>query len=257
MTTFPHVRLVAQGTLGSTGAGNEIWSCGLKVGVAAAGDLSNLLAPTASDIQELGDSGLTAWVGLIHSQSSGSGTFPWFSPFSSDVQLVLVKTSAVTAAGPDDQTIDSYLAFAPDNTRGYGAAGLAPYQTAVVASLHGDTYKRGAAANGRIYLPVPNLGVTNQPAVAIDKLSNGLMALNAIDAFSRVVGQAIDKINATVLSSGHLPMVANISTSAAASGLRWQNVTKVSVDARPDTVRRRANALQGLVDTQTLPVPAA
>jgi hypothetical protein len=129
-----------------------------------------------------------------------------------------------------------------------------PFSVALVATLRGSTFQRGAAAFGRIYLPLPNLTVSE----ANDNWANmvdGQIANPGV--FAKAVARTLDSINSLVLTSGRKVMVANISTSEAAAGVRFQNVSRVICDNRPDTVRRRSNKLGGKNPiTQTLPAPA-
>jgi hypothetical protein len=248
VATFPHVRLVASGTLGTAG-GNEIWSCGLKVVVADPGDISVPLAPTSSDLTQLATVGLVGWGNLLGNQVSGS-------LFSSDINLTACKASAVAANGKDDPLVSSVIADALTQLRGTVSPGVLPYSVAIAVTLTGATWKRGAAAHGRFYLPKPD---------GMGDLVNGTMPPAKTTAFARQAGKLLDHINSVgtgnpagqLLTSGRVVMVSNISTSAAASGLRWQNVNAVAVDSRPDTIRRRSNKLGGLASTIVpLPVPA-
>jgi hypothetical protein len=246
-STLPHVKLTCQGSLGS-GSGNEIWSCGIKVGLAASGSPNTLVAPSQQDVDDLALIGLDAWEGLITLGDPGDAG----ALFSEWAGVLAVRTAAVGADGHDDPALHSTYAFPTDIVNGHAPVGLdslggnTPYQCAVVATFRGPTFRRGAAANGRIYLPVPNLW-NNPDANSPLPMVDGAMAQASTAAFAVAVAGFVTRINTQVpLGSGKIKNVCNISTSAAIDGIRFQHVSQVVVDNRPDTVRSRSNKIDGL-----------
>lgn len=253
MTTLPHLRITASGTLG-TGAGDEIWSCATKVGLTVSGSPGTLVAASADDCGDMLISALTAWTNLITTQASGT-TGVAGQLFSDNVALTQVKVSAVVASGHDDPAIDPAVFGLSTGNRGLCPAASdaqefaqLPYAVAVVATFKGATFLKGAAANGRIYLPGPNIFANNLFATAPVRMVNGLMGAASggpCDLFSSAVATLLGEFNSATLTSGKVPFAANISTSAALAGIRWQPVFDVTVDSRPDTVRRRQNKISG------------
>jgi hypothetical protein len=255
MTTFPHVKLTAFGTLGSAG-GNEIWSCGIKVGIAAAGALGTLLAPTLADVTAVATMGEASWRSFITGVTPGAGTTTVAQYFMNEVAIEGAKAAAVGTDEKDDPAIDSVIFDSPGTgNRGLAAGGKLPYTVSLAATFRGATFKRGAAAFGRIYLPLPNLFIGEHNTGQGTAMSDGLVGGIVPPLFSAGVGHLLDLINSTPLTGGRVAMVCNISTSQAAAGVRFQNVNQVTVDNRPDTVRRRSNKLGSrAVSIQLLPV---
>ena len=253
MTTLPHLRVTASGTLG-TGAGDEIWSCATKVGLTVSGSPDVLVAASQDDCDDMLISAVTGWTNLITKQATGT-TGTSGKMFSDNVALTQVKVSPVVASGHDDPALHASSFDITTGNRGLAPAasdtqefGQLPYTVSVVATFKGATFPRGAAANGRIYLPCPNIFANALFADAPARMVNGLMSTvndGPCDLFSQYVRDLLVELNGATLTSGKIPFAANISTSAALAGIRWQPVFDVRVDSRPDTVRRRSNKISG------------
>lgn len=250
MATFPHIKLTAFGTLGAD-PGVEIWSCTTKVVVSSGGDGGPPLAPTAADLTEVGSIAANRWSFFTgYATTFGSSGNP-SAMLTNDVHFAGLKASAIAASGRDDPGIGSQLFDSPAYVMGgAGPQGIVPYSVALKVTFRGATYLRGTASVGGFYLPVPNIlyGSGGSPSSLVD----GAMTVDATTNFAKNVARyLVDPINAlTALpTSGRRAIVANISKSTAAGGLRWQKVTSVSVDNRPDTIRRRSNKLgsQGVI----------
>lgn len=251
MPTFPHVRLSAEGILGS-GGGNEIWSCSTKLVLRSDGVSNVPLAATAADLDEISTAGLAAWSTFIVSGVAGGGTFAGL--FSQNVGLTHVKAASVAVDGHDDPALDSNIADANPVVRGTAAANAAgsyagaywnmPYPVSLVCTMRGDLYRRGSAAYGRFFMPGPNLSAASGGQGA--GLINGLMGNETVMGFAEQCGLLLTTINGiSPLDSGKIVTVANIGASTAAAGLRWQPVTTVTIDNRPDTIRTRSNKIGG------------
>jgi hypothetical protein len=248
VTTLQHVRITASGTLGA-GGGNEIWSCAHKVALVTDGAPTVPVAATAADLTEIMTSAAAAWTEAI---TIGFGAGIVASPFSDNVAITLVKASAVAVDGHDDPALSPATYDITASNRGGAPAastttqqGQIPYSVAVCVTFRGDLFLRGAAALGRIYFPGPNLynaALGGAPRNMVD----GLMHPDSVGGFLVAAGHILTSIKATTLTSGKNVVPANISTSAAAGGVRWQPITKFIVDNRPDTVRRRSNKIGGL-----------
>ncbi len=249
-TTLPHVRVVASGTLGTTP--DEIWSCGLKVGLTLSGSPLTLVAASQDDVDEISLNASGDWQGFITWDYGTSHDAQGL--ISENCALTQVKAAAVVSSGHDDPALHSTITDITTANR--GAAHVAgqlyaqvPYSVALVATLLGDLYPRGAAAYGRFYIPVPNLWCHQTSAGPLDMV-NGLIdntvpTASTAPAFANRAADLINQINGMTLTSGKVVQVANISTSAALAGVRWQPITSVRVDTRPDTVRRRSNKISG------------
>jgi hypothetical protein len=246
VTTFPHVLITAEGGLGDAG-GNEIWTCGHKVVLSTAGAPNVPVAPDATDLAELSASAAAAWTTFIESGPGGGPTSKLISDWCS---LKFVKAAPIAASGRYDPLLEAFITDISGVRGGALTAGNAnnghqtPYNVALVTTFMGDTYHRGAAAFGRVYVPVPNLHV-DPAGISEQVLTNGLMSTGQAALFGIEMAALLRTVNATVLTSGKQVHCANISKSEDISGLRWQTITHVRVDERPDTVRRRYNALQG------------
>lgn len=247
--TEPHVRLEASGTLGQSG-GNEIWTMGVKVMCTAVGAGDTPVIASQADVQDIANSGLAAFANLIGSPGAGGGAEGAL--ISDDVALTEVKAYAV---GPDNhadsarQTVYVFPSApvkgkaSPDPT--HPTIGRLPYAVSSVITFRGDLYRKGLAAFGRIYLPganVYNSGGGGNPLPLVD----GLMDPQAVAAFAAAGAAFIHTINNAQVSTQLLHRVANVATTTKQQSLvRWQPVTIVDVDSRPDTVRRRQNKIGG------------
>ena len=246
-----HVRLQASGTLGQAG-GNEIWTMGCKIVCTAAGAPTVPAVPTQADVQDVANAGLAAFSGLI--TATGGGSTPEAALISDDVVLTEVKAYAV---GPDnhaDTALQTVYLFPAAPVKG-GAApdaanvltGRLPYSVSTVITFKGDLYRKGLAAFGRIYLPGAN--IFNSGASGGGRmlpLVNGLMDPFSVAAFAAAGAAFVHTINNAVIVGQNIKRVSNVAvTSKLQSLVRWQPVTIVDVDNRPDTVRRRSNKISG------------
>lgn len=246
-TTLPHALLTFSGILGFD-PGDEIWSMQVKVGIAdtAAGPL---VAPTQADLQALANSGSIGFVQFYNSGvPSSSSAFP-LSPW---VGYQQCKAAAKLATGKDDPTLTPALVESIPTTRwddhmpdAAGTIYEMSYVEALCVSLTGSTYRTGAASHGRFYLPLPNKFWNPTASGAAIPMINGLMDPAVVASFLGGMRTFLQQINSTSLAGGHSAYVMNISTSDDLAGIRFQKVTNCSIDARPDTIRRRSNALAG------------
>ena len=77
-------------------------------------------------------------------------------------------------------------------------------------------------------------------------LVNGLMDPFSVAAFAAAGAAFVHTINNAVIVGQNIKRVSNVAvTSKLQSLVRWQPVTIVDVDNRPDTVRRRSNKISG------------
>ena len=247
--TLPYVRLQASGTLGQAG-GNEIWTMGVKVVCTAAGTPTVPEIPSQADVQDVANAGLAAFTGLIQSSSGGATSEAGL--VSDDVSLTEVKAYAV---GPDshaDVTLQTVYAFPGAPVKGQAkpdatntTLGRLPYAVSTVITFRGSLYRKGLAAFGRIYLPGANI-YTDAGGGALLPLTNGRMDPFAVAAFAAAGAAFVHTINNAVITGQALKRVANVGSSTKLQSLvRWQPVTIVDVDDRPDTVRRRQNKIGG------------
>lgn len=247
--TEPHVRIQASGTLGQAG-GNEIWTMGVKVICTAAGTPTVPEIANQQDVADCADAGLVAFEGLISGASAGGG--PSAALISNDVNLSEIKAYAV---GPDnhaDITRNTEYRFPAGPFPGFAkpsagmeTVGRLPYAVSVVVTFKGALYRKGLAAFGRIYLPGANINcsVTGGPPVP---LNNGLMDPTVVNAFAVLGAAFVHTINNHVITGPLVKTLANVAvTSKNQSLVRWQPISIVDVDNRPDTVRRRQNKISG------------
>lgn len=249
MTTFPHVLLTAQGSLGLAG-GDEIWSCGLKIGLTETLGTGPLLAASQTDVDEISALSIAAWETFVPAAGSGQ-----YSGIMSDLVLLAgVKAAAKIASGKDDPTLASVFTPAAPGTRGNApsdttvkawAVGSLPYSVAVAVTLRGPLFPRGSASHGRFYMPVPNIYV-DPTGTAPLALTDGLMAPASVSRLCARAAAMVATLNTDiVLSSGKVAQVVNVGRSTDAAGTRWQPIDSVSIDNRPDTIRRRSNKISG------------
>lgn len=245
--TEPHVRLQASGTLGQSG-GNEIWTMGVKIVCTAAGTPTVPAIATQADVQDVADAGLAAFTNLIRA----GGGVEVQGLISDDVSLTEVKAYAV---GPDNhadvalQTVYEFPGAVVHGTANPSVAnpinGRQPYAVSVVVTFRGALYRKSLAAFGRIYLPGANIynsGGGGNPLPLVD----GLMNAQTVNAFAVAGAAFVHTINNAPITGTYLKRVANVGTTTKQQSLvRWQPVTIVDVDSRPDTVRRRQNKIGG------------
>lgn len=248
MTTLPHVRLNVSGTLGPAG-GNEIWSVGIKIGITAAGAPTVLIAPNQADVNDISVGAVGFWTSLITAQAANTDVQSYFSD---NVAITQIKAAAVLATGLDDGNIATSITDVVAGNRGKASAastvvqcGQVPYTVALVVTQRGATYLRGPAAYGRFYLPCPNLWLATVTATP-RAMSGGCIHPSTLDSLLSQARGTITAHNSLTLSSTHVPKVALISKTTGAVAARWQPVSRVTMDNRPDTVRRRSNKIGGL-----------
>lgn len=244
-----HVRVQASGTLGQSG-GNETWTMGCKVMCTAPGAPSQPVVPTQSDVADIAAAGLAAFSGLIRSGISG-GTTTAAGLISDDVALTEVKAYSV---GPDNHAnsnVNTVYDFPsapvkgtchPDGT--HTTLGRETYSQAVVITFRGDQFRKGQGAFGRIYLPGANVHATNAPDPL--PLVDGLMDPVTVAGFAAAGAAFVHTMNNAQISTNTIHTLVNLSVSKVLqSSVRFQPVTIVDVDNRPDTVRRRSNKIGG------------
>ena len=247
--TEPHVRLQASGTLGSNG-GNEIWTVGMKVVCFSQATPTFPDIATQADVADVANAGLTAFTNLLASGTGGGGVTAAL--ISSDVALTEVKAYAV---GPDnhaDSARQTEYRFpaAPVTgqagpTANFPNNGRFPYAVSVVVTFKGALYRKSLAAFGRIYLPGANISA-DLAGAAPKALVNGLMDPGTVQGFVTAGAALVHTINNAPITGTLLKVVANVGTTVKMQSLvRWQPVTIVTVDNRPDTVRRRQNKIGG------------
>lgn len=244
-TTLPHIRMQGVGTLGLSG-GNEIFSMQTKHIVTAAG-VGPALVPTEQEAADLSAGSVTAWTTFI---TAGVGLGAYFSAWVNltEIRCTIIGTDGKKVPGTDTQvaTIAGGGARGTAGVTNANAPGVGetPYQVALCATLTGNLYASGAASHGRFYLPCPNLGVDTNNAV-YNHMVNGLMSVASTDAWAIHTAQFCGDLTAVTMTDGKIQRLANVSTSAAEAGVRTQNVTFVTMDSRPDTIRRRSNSIGG------------
>lgn len=240
--TIPHVRLQASGTLGAN-TGNEIWAMGLKFICTAAGAPTVPVAPAQADVDEIADAGMTAFTTLIKSVlagATGAGAL-----FPTDVKLTETKAYAVAADNHADPALQTTYRFPLALVEGQGDNGFNPYSVAIVISFAGDLFRKGLAAHGRIYLPNPEIGATAAGAVPI-RLGDGRMSAETVTGFANAGKTLIQTLKSASPTTNLVHVPSMVGVSKVNAGLaRWQPITHVLVDDRPDTVRRRSNKLGG------------
>ena len=239
MTTGNHLSLKAEGTLGA-GSGNEIWSCGLKIRIHDTSDHTQTLLPLQSDIDEMAAGGAALWAAFIAETVSGGSPL-----FESVVHVTACKAAGVLGTtGRNDPDTNPAIVAPTTSGRGLNNTVNVNYQNAIVITMRGDTYVRGSGALGRFYLPCPNFAC-GAPSGA--GMVDGLMVPATVTNVATAAAAFITALNSPnlVLSSGHEHHVANFGQSEDEAGFRWQDVSKVTVDNRPDSVRRRYSALSG------------
>lgn len=247
--TMPHIRVQASGTLGN-GQANESWTMGFKVIATASGTPGVPEIPNQQDVQDAADAGLAAFSGLIVAQSVNvAGAL-----VSSDVELTEVKSYAV---GPDNhaditlQTVNVFPSGGPPvigkwdpSTGGSSVAGRLPYSVAVCVTLRGDSFRKGVGALGRFYIPGANIFAGGGGAAA--PLVHGLMDPGTVGAFATAGAAFVNTFNQHAFTGPLNKKMANVGVvTLDQSRVRWQPVSQVIVDSRPDTVRRRSNKIGG------------
>jgi hypothetical protein len=239
----------ASGTLGS-GGGNEIWTMGVKVVNTAAGSPTVAEIPTQADVADAAEAGLAAFQGLISSSAGAGGAL---GGLVSD--YVLLKEVKAYAVGPDnhaDITRQTEYRFGVAGDHGIAApnasdpmGGRLPYSVSVVITFRGALYRKQLAAFGRIYIPGANIfatSIANSPHPLVD----GLMDPDTVAGFAAAGAAFIHTVNNHVITGALIKRVANVAVvKDLQSRVRWQPVTEVDVDSRPDTVRRRQNKISG------------
>jgi len=244
--TLPHIRIALSGTLGQ-GAGNEVWTMGYKILCHVAGQTTPEI-PNTADLEDAADIALTSATALIQAGPSQLGGL-----FSDDVALTQAKATAI---GPDNHidvskpTVFRHPA-APVRgiakpSAGFPTLGRNPYAVAVVATLTGSVLHRGPGTYGRFYLPGPNIFADNVGQGELP-LIDGLMQPATVLAFTTALGTFVNAQQAVGVNNGTFGReMVNMSVNKLdQAAVRYQPVTMVSVDNRPDTVRRRQNKLSG------------
>jgi hypothetical protein len=225
MATLPHIKITAFGTLGAAGAANEIWSCGLKYAVAPtiAGPPQ---APTEADLVAIVTAAQNAWNVYVSTASM----------LYSSVLLKGLDVTAIAADGNKDPAVDTVTFDYGAGIRGKvnPTSTAPPYQIAMCNTLLGATFTRGPASHGRFYTPLPALDAGGVG------MQNGLVALATATTFANAAALLLHSINLATVPSG-VTYAALISEGSGTP--RSQKVGVVAVDQRPDSQRRRANAL--------------
>lgn len=212
MTFSPHVLLQFGGPIGTT----EIWSGGLRLATEPGTDGDNEQA--AGWLADLSDD-VAAWVS--HTDSL----------LSSDVKLSYVKCNAI---GPDGRYVDENNVNArywesgmPQGTSGRNL----PNQVACVVTLE-TAAARGRASKGRLFTPALSMGIDG--ATGFFEATHVARVMASMKTF-------LDNINNGPLIDLGAPQV-NVYSALGDPGPH-RPVTRISVDARPDVQRRRANQL--------------
>lgn len=245
VTTLAHIRMNAVGTLGLSG-GNEIFSMGLKFPVQPAGG-GGTITPTEADCLDLATQAGPIWRNFINQGTTFNA------PFSEWMNLTEIRCTPVSATGIKVPGLDTQVFTLSPSQRGTAPVGTTgddpgvgqtPYQVALCVTMTGTVYSSGPASHGRFYLPVPNLGFDSASA-NYQHMVNGQMTVGATTSFAGICKTLLLNLDNIVLASGNVTDVSNISSSAGLVAARMQRVSTVSVDNRPDTIRRRSNNIAG------------
>lgn len=240
MTTVPHLRWDITGTLGTPQA-NEIFSFGIKIGVIDSGG-------EPAEITQGDVNGVLNALGNATSTYFGSDTMLY-----SDALMTRAYLSAITSTGARDPLIDTgifdYGAGVPgDVTRANDIP--CPYQVAVAIGLRGATYASGRAATGRWFLPAPVLTAIAGGSGA--PFNEGQMDITVAAKFADAAVALLDAINQLAGAPSGQP-TAILASNVPTGPVRWQAVSAVTVDCRPDTQRRRGDKLWN-APASTVPV---
>lgn len=247
--TIPHVQVQVSGTLGAAGA-DEIWAMGMKMMCHAVGTPGVPVQPSQEDVNEIADAALEAFAELI--LYLAPGTTAESGLVSSDVSLTESKAYLVGADNHADVTLQTAYRFPTGPVVGHAPPGQDPYAVACVLSFTGDSFRKGLAAHGRVYVPGANIHVSSTSTTGLSLVA-GLMSPESVGIWSAAGGALIQKLKSASPTTNlvHVPVMVGVSK--VNQGLaRWQAISHVIVDNRPDTVRRRQNKLggKGKISTQ-------
>ena len=220
----------------------------MKQGCTIESDPLVLAIPSQDDIQLAAETAVTAFSALISSDVGGG---PQAGLVSNWAALTEVRAASVGNDSHRPSNRNTVIIDLPTPVRGVAPTtggsnvqGQIPYQVAVVATFRGDLYTRGIAAYGRFYLPVPNI-VSDPAGTSQTQLVDGLMAAGTVTKFANAFALFLKTMHVTELGANVFQRPVNVGSSTTQSLVRWQDITAVSVDNRPDTVRRRSNAISG------------
>jgi hypothetical protein len=244
--TQPHVKVAWSGTSGQ-GAGNELWVMGVKVGKTQAGS-ATLVPPLQEDVDQIAAEANTAMTAFI---SAGAGPTALFSD---DVSYTACKATAIGTNNLLDPTLKTKFVDPPAPVRGKAnptaenpVEGRLPYAVSIAVTLLGDRFARGPGTYGRFYLPMPNIHANTASAGPSLPLVDGLMQAGTVTAFAGQAANLITGLKSVAASqNGFYYGVFNISVSKVGlAESRFCPIIHVTVDSRPDTVRRRQNKIGG------------
>lgn len=202
--------------------GNEIWSCGLRVGA-----LDNALGGAFDYSGEAVEVLLTHYVTAITAFHQRV-----LSMISSRAKLDFVKLNKIGVDGHYADQGNSHVRFLNPKISGGGPATAPPNQVALALTLTTDV-QRGPANKGRIYIPLPTCTV----------MDDGLITDSEANVIMHSFRTLLEDISDTPgIDSDSSPDVLVMSRKAGAPAARY--VTGVRVGRVLDTQRRRRNALK-------------
>lgn len=197
--------------LGDAFGGAEIWNTGFNI------ILSPTYEPTVQQLETIAEQVALAWDPVFRT--------PFPQRFPSSHRTVSTKASLI---GTDGLLYDDRVGefFYPEPLVG-GSNEIKPAQIATVVTLRSDV-RKGPAALGRMYLPPLGAGISEA-----DGLYQGYT-----DELAEDMVEFFRAVNLWAPGEGGVGL-----TSPVGEG-RQSLVTRLGVDSRPDTQRRRANSLQ-------------
>lgn len=224
IVTYPHLSVVAGGTLGTPAA--EIWSCSVKM-IYLGGTSDPQIIPF-EDQELLVQLLTTPWVTWITSLPA---------KITAAATLTYVKANMIGEDGKYVYPNTSVNDF--EGVPGAGA-GTADWRQSVVITMRGPS-SRGKASTGRFY----------PPTVAVEPENTSTPYFSATIA-TAMVGTAktfLDDLNSIDISGTGLTenpfvaLVGNADPSKPGSARVWNRVNVVEVDRVVDTQRRRTNSV--------------
>lgn len=207
---------------GGTLPGNEIWSCGLRLG-ALSNSTGGAFDYEGDEVDTLLDYYVTK-ITAFHQRV--------LSMISSRAKLEFVKLNKIAVDGHYADQGNSHVRFINPPVAGGGPASAPPNQVALALTLTTDV-QRGPANKGRIYIPLPTCTVTD----------NGMITPEEATVIMHSFRTLLEDISDTPgIDDDATPDVLVMSRKAGSPAARY--VTGVRVGRVLDTQRRRRNALK-------------
>ena len=225
MAYTPHALMQITGTLGSVSSPGEIFSTSIRM-IVREGVLigqGDRVTPTEDECREYL---ATNWGAVLAKMEVQDGT---------NGALAHITEVKLNAIGEDGKYVHPTTVSEPVENRPFGMTsnGRVPFQVAAVLTLE-TGFQRGHASKGRMYLPVPPMGIST------DGLFTSIPAITA--QWAEIIGDLRTTVEIDGRTTNWVPAVcSNVGT----PGSNFRDVTSVSMDSRPDVQRRRANDLRG------------